>query len=202
MTVRETLTEAVAASVAGLAKARGFKKKALTFRRKHGQTEQVINFQLSHGNTAEEGSFYVNVGISFDAVTTLGGATAGQVVIAGDAVHFAARLEELVPGTPEEWPVTARTDARALGARLGAALAPVMERLEAIESPASMLREFALDQGSERILRATLEYVGGNFDAALAELKRVAAEFADRQGMSVETLVKRLCLKELEKRVP
>ena len=43
MTVREVLTEALAVAVTGLAKAHGFRKKALTFRRTHGQTTQVFN---------------------------------------------------------------------------------------------------------------------------------------------------------------
>lgn len=197
MTVRDVVSEAVAVSVAGLARSRGFRKKGLTFRRTHGQTAQVIQFQLSTGNTADDGSFYVNIGISFDAVTALGGSSTGEVVIAGEAVHFAARLEELAPGTPDSWAVTKDTDAHSLGERLGAAIAPVIDRLEAIDSPASMLREFALDQGAERILRAELEYVSGNFKAALAELRLVAAEFADRRGMSVESLIERHHLHEL-----
>jgi len=49
MTVRETLSAALAAAVAGLAKAHGFRKKALAFRRTHGQTTQAISFQLSGG---------------------------------------------------------------------------------------------------------------------------------------------------------
>ncbi|MFY0571049.1 DUF4304 domain-containing protein [Archangium lansingense] len=198
MTVRELISEAVSVAVAGLAKSRGFRKKGLTFRRKHGQTTQVINFQLSRGNTAAEGDFYVNIGISFDAVTTLGGDTTGLLMIAGEAVHFGARLEELAPETPAQWEVTQQTDARALGEQLGATLAPVIDRLEAIESPACMLREFSLDEGTQRILRAELEYVGGNFNAALAELKLVAAEFADRQGMSIESLIERHRLHELK----
>ncbi|MCY1081556.1 DUF4304 domain-containing protein [Archangium lansingense] len=185
-------------AVAGLARSRGFRKKGLTFRRKHGQTPQVINFQLSRGNTAAEGDFYVNIGISFDAVTALGGSTTGLLMIAGEAVHFGVRLEELAPGAPAQWDVTQQTDAQALGERLGATLAPVIDRLEPIESPASMLREFSLDEGTQRILRAELEYVGGNFNAALAELKLVAAEFADRRGMSVESLIERYCLHELK----
>ncbi|WP_375767703.1 DUF4304 domain-containing protein [Archangium gephyra] len=191
MTVRDMLSEALSVAVAGLAKARGFRKKGFTFRRQHGQTTQVINFQLSHGNSRDEGDFYVNIGLSFDAVTALGGTSSGEVVIAGEAVHYGVRLEELAPETPDEWAVTPQTDAHSLGAQLGAALAPVIDRLEKVESPASMLREFPLDDGFRRVLRAKLEYVDGHFDAALADLRLVAAEFADRQGMSVENLIER-----------
>jgi len=201
MTVREVLTEALAVAVTGLAKAHGFRKKALTFRRTHGQTTQVFNFQLSHGNTAEEGAFYVNVGISFDAVTALGEDSTGQMVIAGEAMQFATRLEKLTPKAPRSWTVTARTDAHVLGTQLGSALAPVLARLDAVDSPASMLREFALDRGTERVLRAQLLYTAGDFSAALAELKLVAAEFADRRGMSVGELIKRHGLKELSRLV-
>ena len=199
MTVRDVLSEAVSVAVAGLVRSRGLRKKGLTFRRAHGQTAQVIQFQLSRGNSADDGSFYVNIGLSFDAVTALGDSTSGEVVIAGEAVHFAARLEELAPGTPASWAVTKETDTHSLGERLGAALAPVIDRLEAIDSPASMLREFTLDRGAQRILRAKLEYVTGNFNAALAELRLVSAEFADRQGMSVESLIERHHLYELQR---
>ena len=201
MTVREVISEAVAVSVKGLAKDRGFKKKGFAFRRTHGQTSQVIDLQLSRGNSSTEGSFYVNVGLTFDAVTALGGSTTGESVIAGETVHFSARLEDLVPSAPDSWKVTARTDAQAMGERLGAALAPVFERLEAIDSPLAMLREFPLDDGAERILRARLEYVTGDFPAALAELKLAAAYFADRRGMSVETLIERYELKKLRRLV-
>ena len=78
MTVREVLAEALAAGVTGLAKAHDFRKKGLLFRRKHGETSQVLQFQLSGGNSADKGAFYVNVGISFDAVTALGGSTMGD----------------------------------------------------------------------------------------------------------------------------
>lgn len=64
-------------------------------------------------------------------------------------------------------------------------------------SPASMLRQFPLDQGAQRVLRAQFHYVAGDFGAALAELRQVAAEFADRRGMSVENLIARHGLKEL-----
>lgn len=201
MTVRETLSAALAAAVAGLAKAHGFRKKALAFRRTHGQTTQAISFQLSGGNALREGAFYVNIGISFDAVTALGGSTTGQQVIAGEAMQFAAQLDELAPGAPAVWEITEQTDPQELGARLGRALAPVLERLDSIDSPASMLRQFPLDQGVQRILRAQFHYIAGDFGAALAELRQVAAEFADRRGMSVEDLIARHGLKELTRLV-
>jgi hypothetical protein len=197
MMVRETLSAALAVAVAGLAKAHGFRKKALAFRRAHGQTTQAISFQLSGGNTSQEGAFYVNIGISFDAVTALGGSTTGQLKIAGEAMQFAAQLDDLVPGAPAVWEITEQTDPQDLGAQLGRVLAPVLERLDSIDSPASMLRQFPLDEGAQRVLRAQFHYVAGDFDAALAELRQVAAEFADRRGMSVEDLITRHGLKEL-----
>ena len=90
-------------------------------------------------------------------------------------------------------------DAQSLEERLGAALAPVIDRLEAIDSPASTWREFTLDHGAESTLCAELKYVSGNFNTALAELRLVAAEFADRQGMSVESPIERYDLHELSR---
>lgn len=201
MTVRETLSTALAVAVTGQAKAHGFRKKAFAFRRTHGQTTQAIHFQLSGGNTSREGAFYVNVGISFDAVTALGGSTTGQLVIAGEPMQFAAQLDELSPGAPAVWEITEQTDPRELGARLGEVLAPVLEKLDSIDSPAAMLGQFPLDQGAQRVLRAQFHYVAGDFGAALAELRQVAAEFADRRGMSVGDLIARHGLKELTRLV-
>ncbi|QQR48355.1 DUF4304 domain-containing protein [Myxococcus xanthus] len=42
-----------------IAKTGGFRKEALTWRRRHGETTQVIHVQRSHGNTASEARFYV-----------------------------------------------------------------------------------------------------------------------------------------------
>ncbi|HEX8706421.1 MAG TPA: DUF4304 domain-containing protein [Myxococcaceae bacterium] len=199
MTVREALSAALAVTVTGLAKAHGFRKKAFAFRRSHGQTTQAIHFQLSHGNLSQEGAFYVNIGLSFDAVTALGGSTTGQLVIAGEAMQFAAQLDELAPGAPAVWEITEQTDIPSLGAQLGEVLAPVLDRLDAIDSPASMLREFPLDEGTQRVLRAQFHYIAGDFGAALAELRQVAAEFSDRRGMSVEDLIAWHGLRELSR---
>jgi hypothetical protein len=196
MTVREIVAQAAGTGLAPLLKDRGFGKKGLAFRRRLAETEQVVALELSRGNTSSTGSFYVNVGVSFDALAALGGTTSGSVVIAGKPWHFARRLEELSEGAPPSWTLDAATDPVALGARLASALEPALALLDATDSPWALLCRVPLDRGFERVLRARLRYTAGEFSLALEDLEGVASEFQDR-GLSVAALIRQTGLEKL-----
>jgi hypothetical protein len=195
MTVREIVSSAIGFELKALAKARGFKKSALKFARDHGATFQVFELQLSHGNSSTSGAFYVNVGISFAAVTALKGETTGQLMIGGQSVHFGARLEKIVAVAPASWEVTVHTEPEELGRNLVVRLRPMLEMFDRVDSPETMLEEPALER--DLILRAQLRLITGDAKGALSDVKQVADALADRPGITVEWLLRQHGLKQL-----
>ena len=61
-----------------------------------------------------------------------------------------------------------------------------------------MLEKKWLRIGAELELRARLLYVLGRCEEAMKDIQRVFKFFADRQGMSVASLIKRLKLAKLK----
>ncbi|PTL76052.1 DUF4304 domain-containing protein [Vitiosangium sp. GDMCC 1.1324] len=194
----KTLTTVATAAMKPIAKAGGFKKKELTWRRRHGETIQVLNVQRSHGNTASEASCYVNVAISFDALYCLGNRPIPEEPREYEC-HYRQRMEHLVPGAPPAWSVDANTDEAALTARLSADLARAIAFLDAVDSPAKLLQHEVLDEGSGLFLRAQLRYVTGDPDGALADVSQGVALFADR-GLTLGRQLKVLHLAPLASR--
>ena len=192
MSATATLTSAVAASMKPLAVGGGYKKDKLNYRRRRGETLQVVNFQLSRGNSAAEARCYVNVAVAFDAIHALTGDRAPDVLEEHQA-HFRARLEDIVKGAPPHWTVSASTDFGALGAELGAALITAAAWLDAVDGPAALLSRAPLDVGAENYLRAQLLAAQGDRDAALAAVRAGVAFFADR-GATVEKALAQLRL--------
>jgi len=164
-------------------RAAGFRKQALTLERRRGDVTQIVNVQVSHGGS----SFYVNVGLVFDAISALDADETGSIVLGKHVVHFGARLHELVPGLPGEWEAS---DAEA-GDHLRRALEEVVTKLDCIDSTRAMLNAFVLDNGFEKLLRAQLKWTAGDRAGARTDLEAVAREFADRQGCGVKELAER-----------
>jgi hypothetical protein len=194
----KTLTSIATAAMKPLAKAGGFKKKELTWRRRHGETLQVVNVQRSHGNTASEASCYVNVAIAFDALYRLEKQPVPDAPREHEC-HFRERMEHLVAGAPSSWRVDASTDEAKLTERLAADLARAAAFLHAVDGPAKLLRHQALDHGAELFLRAQLRYVTGDLDGALADVRRGVQFFADR-GLTLERQLRELHLTPLASR--
>jgi len=173
----------------------GFKKEKLNYRRRLGETQQVVNFQLSQGNTAGEARCYVNLAIAFDAIFSLEGRQAPAAIKEYEG-HFRARLEKLVDGAPPWWTVTAATDTAALGVELGAALSRALLLFDRVDGPAAMISLMPLDRGAQNYLKAQLHYVNGDLDAAYAALCAGVAFFADR-GVTLEKMTRQLHLEKL-----
>ena len=195
----KTLTAIATAAMKPLAKAGGFKKQALTWRRRHGETLQVLNVQRSHGNTASEASCYVNVAIAFDALYRLESEPVPEAPREHEC-HFRERMEDLVAGAPSEWSVDASTDEAELTERLAADLSRVAAFLDAVGGPAKLLQHQALDHGAQLFLRAQLRYVTGDPEGALADVRRGVEFFADR-GATLEKQLQTLHLTPLASRV-
>ncbi len=189
MTVRAKVSGAINASLSELGRAHGFKKKGAVFHRRLGGTTQLIAFQFSKANLGDEGGFFVNIGLVFDALNAVGGTTTGRALVGGEVVHWGRRPGDLLPNAPSYWDVHVTTDPEQLGASLRAALEPIVAMLDRLDGPAALLEAFSLDRGFEKVLRAELRYVLGRHAEALADLRAVAAEFSNRRGVSVERLI-------------
>lgn len=196
MTASEDLKALVGEVMKPLAKASGFKKQGLNWRRRRGATTQVVNVQLSPGRVASEALCYLNVGVALDALHELDGEPVAESPKEYEC-HFNGRLESLFPDLPADWRLGATTDRSALGVGLRDALTRVVGFLDAVDGPAALLRRVPLDEGAERLLRARLHYVLGDLPAALTDLRLGVAFFADR-GMTVEQQIARLKLAGLE----
>ncbi|WP_161604923.1 DUF4304 domain-containing protein [Myxococcus xanthus] len=178
-----------------LAKAGGFKKKELTWRRRHGETIQVLNVQRSHGNTAREARFYVNVGIAFDALFHLEQEAIPDAPREHEC-HFRERLEHLAPEAPSVWVVATSTDDEVLKVRLSEHLARAVAFLDTVDGPAKLLQQQRLDEGAELFLRAQLRYVMDDASGALADVRQGVAYFSDR-GLTLERQLRMLHLSSL-----
>jgi hypothetical protein len=191
MKAKYIVAQVVKTGIAPLLKDQGFAKKGPTFCRLRGDTEQVINIQLSHGNLGSEGRFYVNVGFNVLALRALGGDGYGNSVIDGQTVDLGLRLENVISNAPQWWQVDSATDPDTLGQALRRAIGSLLQVLERIDSGAALIRELGLDNGIHKVLRARIQYMEGDIVGAEQDLALVAAEFADRQGMSVISLAQR-----------
>jgi hypothetical protein len=195
MNSTSTLTTVITGAMKTHATGGGYKKDKLNYRRRRGETLQVVNFQLSKDNTAGEARCYVNLAIAFDAIFALMGQRAPAELKEYQG-HFRARLEEIAGDAPPHWLVNAATDTSALGIELDAPLARAAEFLDAVDGPRAMLARVPLDQGAQNYLKAQLHYVNRDFDAALVAVRAGVAFFADR-GATVRKAIHDLHLEEL-----
>ncbi|MFP2963851.1 DUF4304 domain-containing protein [Myxococcus sp. 1LA] len=191
----QRMTTLAANAMKPLAKAGGFKKKELTWRRRHGETTQVLNVQRSHGNTSSEARFYVNVGIAFDALFRLEEQAIPDAPREHEC-HFRARLEQLDAKAPAVWVVGSTTNESALTVRLAKHLARAVAFFDTVEGPATLLQQQRLDHGAELFLRAQLRYVLDDASGALADVRQGVAFFSDR-GLTLERQLHMLHLSPL-----
>lgn len=104
----------------------GFRKEGSTFSRDHGGFVERFNFQGSGWSSAAETLFYLNVGVEFPE---FGPAEGNWVYF--KRTHWAARIDELVPGAPDEWRCGEETDRVALKAQLAKLVLKASEKIEA-----------------------------------------------------------------------
>ena len=157
---------------------------------------QVIEFQLSQANFADQGTFYINAGLGFDALW----ASAKTSSVERPKIHechLQKRIEELLPDAPSSWHVSSESDTADLANEIRVWMTLLMSELDRMRSTAGVLQGNWLKVGSERILKGRLFYVTGDVQSAMIELRAAADFFADRQGMSIQELVQRYSLVEL-----
>lgn len=91
----------------------GFRKEGNTFWRDRGGYIERFNFQGSSGSTWDETVFYLNAGVEFSDYEP---ATRNWVYFRN--VHWADRIDELVPEAPPNWRCRPDTDRAALKRQL------------------------------------------------------------------------------------
>ena len=198
---RDLVGAVVARGVAPLLKGAGFRKaRPLRFQRPTGEVVQVIDFQLSQANFADTGEFFVNVSLGIDRLWGLeGGPRPARPKVYECQVR--KRLEEVVPGAPSRWDVSASTDLDALAERLKDSISSLLVDLDEMTSVESLLGKGWLAVGADLITRAQLRYVSGDHEAALADLREASEFFSDRGGMSLGELIRRHGMSELRRRI-
>jgi hypothetical protein len=112
-------------------KSAGFRKEGNTFSRDRGAYTERFNFQGSSGSTSVETLFYINVGVEFTEYES-----SYHDWIYMRNVHWASRVEELVPDAPERWHCPSDMDRTTLKIEL----AEVMRRSS--EEMARRINEF------------------------------------------------------------
>lgn len=192
----QTLAEAVTAVL----KPAGFRKRGGNYHRRRGETAQVVNVQASHGSTYFEKSFYVNVGIAFDAVCRLHGSPPVDEPKEYECDNWGlrARLEKLVPDMPGDWTLRDGDDPRETINRLRSGIERLVGELNGVDG----LRAFRLhawfEQFRPRPINAQVLYLLEDFDAARKEVAGLAELFADRPDVnSVDWWIEQLQLDNL-----
>ena len=193
MKARDLIRKVATRGAAPGFKAAGFRKVGLRFTRKLGGVEQVVEFQLSAYNFADTGRFFINVGLAFDELWTLDGVARAER-LAASMCPISGRIEDFVTDAPARWDVSAATAGDALAAELAGWTAALLAELDRLGSIPAVLGCEGLVEGA---IRARLRYAIGDRTGALADLRVVAATFTDRQGMSVEELIRRYHLLSL-----
>lgn len=102
----------------------GFRKEGSTFSRDRGAYTERFNFQGSIGSTSEETLFYLNIGVEFSAYES-----SPRDWIYLRNVHWATRVDDLVPETPERWVCKSDVDRATLKTELAGVIRRASEEV-------------------------------------------------------------------------
>jgi hypothetical protein len=120
----------------------GFRKEGSTFSRDRGAYIERYNFQGSSGSTPEQTLFYLNVGVEFSEYQS-----SPRDWIYLRNVHWATRVDELVPGTPERWDCRSDVDRATLKIELAEV---IREASEEVARRIDVVRDEYLDRAVRR----------------------------------------------------
>ena len=178
------LTDLIARAVTPPLKAAGFRKDGMNYRRRRGETVQVVNLQVSHGSTAAGKTFYINVGIAFDAICRL----AGSPVLERpkeyecDDRGTRDRLEALLPGLPDSWRIGVGEDGGETAEALRVAIDRLAAELERIDGVDAYRRHPWFDRFRPAKVNAQVFYLLGDLDGAWREVEDLATLHSDRRN--------------------
>lgn len=190
-------------AVTPVLKPAGFRKSGMNFHRRHGTTVQVVNFQSSTASTWSEEQFYVNVGISFDAVCQLVGVPVldKPKEYECDERGFRCRLGQLIEAEPASWVLRDGERTDALVTALGGCIQQLREQLDRIDGPAAYRAHPWFELFRRAPVNPQVLYLLGDLDGAWHDVCEIARGFSDRQNANrPEWWVEKLGLKKLEGR--
>jgi hypothetical protein len=202
--VDEIFDSLVREAVTAVLKPAGFRKTALNFHRRRGGCVQVVNIQMSGRWVAHEKAFYVNVGLAFDDICRLTNIPILERLkeYQCDERGTRDRLWRLVAnGGEDQWRVTARGDAAAIGDHLRLAITELVGELELIDGVAAYRSHRWFDRFRPMETNAKVLYILGDYDGARREVEDLVTLFAERQNApDADWFIERLGLKELKGR--
>jgi hypothetical protein len=197
MKAHDIVKQIVALGITPKAREAGFRKSTFSFYRRRGSVVHVVNVQLSHGNFADQGAFYVNVGLDFDELRVLDKKPISEKPKEYEC-DLRRRLEHLASDAPSIWNVDSQTDISYIASKLGDHFTKLVALLDPIDSVSAFLEQQWEGTGSHYGLLARMHYVLGDMNKARKLVRKEAAFFRDRPGMSVQNLISRYGMISLE----
>jgi hypothetical protein len=197
---RDVISQAVSSPL----KQARFKKTALNYHRRHGETVQAVNIQLSSGCSWQEKQFYVNVGIAFDGLCRLSGCAVLEKprVPEFDERGMRCRLEELFPDAPDRWSLIAGVEATKLQTSLSGIVICLIQEFDRIDTLVAYRAHPWFDRFRPLEKNAQILYLLNDFDGAWQEVKNLATFFSDRQNANrTEWWIETLKLSKLKSRL-
>ena len=177
------LDQIIKSSVTEVLKPAGFRKKALNWHRRFGETVQVLNVQMSAGCSWDTKIFYINVGIAFDAVCRHMGKEILETPKESECDHrgFRQRNSALVPETPAQWRLLDADDDKTV-AKFQEDLRNVIEVILAELNRIQTVHEFSDHDWMEKnqTTKAQILYLSGRFDDAWHVVQEKAQAYADK----------------------
>ena len=188
MAYKDMIRAVIGSEFRPLAKRTGFQGtgRAWEYWRRMGEVVQTLEIQIATV-VQQEADFSIQVGLSFDGLR----ATPVDRPVGSD---FRRNLGHLMPGAPLRWSVTPATDLDAFRANLRTVLELAIADLDAIDSARAFLRHRWSGGMADRDLAARLHYGLGEYEAALAELRRMERFF---HHMGAAAMIERYGLVEL-----
>jgi hypothetical protein len=195
------ITEAVKKSVTPAMNAAGFCKYGMQYHRRVKTVAQVVAIQISQGNSSNVRRLFLNIGIGFDKLWSLDRQPLPERPKEYE-LHFRRRAEEIIPSLPHYFEASSITDADVLAARLAVASNKLLAELNDLDSAGALLQKDWLGKGADRILKARMHYVRGEFEQAIADLQNAATFFSDRQSMELKQLIQDHNMPQLAAHLP
>lgn len=195
------IAEVIKKGIAPAMNAAGFRKYGMQFHRRVKTVVQVVAIHFSQESSSSARRFFLNIGIGFDKLWSLDRQQLPDRPKQYQ-LHFNKRAEEIIRDLPQYFEASSMIDADALAARLAIASNKLLAELNDLDSVDAFLRKGWLGSGADRILKARMHYVRGEFEKAIADLQSAADFFSDRHGMDLKHLIQDNNMSQLAEHLP
>ena len=176
------LAEVIAQAISPTLKTAKFRKSALNYHRRLGESVQVVNIQVSHGSTAMEKTFYINAGMTFDSLCGLVG-----VPVLDEPKEYQCdrcgsrdRIGSLIPGAPSFWTIRAGEDTTEVVSALRGFVQQLVAELDQIDGLPAYRSHRWFDRFRPVRVNAQILYLLGDMEGARREVQHLTEFFADR----------------------